>query len=337
MDLPASSNAAANSGANAAADRPAKGLAPLRYLECRWEPEDPALMEALNGLLSAWPFEALQEDDQGWTAWLPEHPTAEGLTGETQNPEAVSDPQTVWDAAREAIEPLIPGRGHARWIEAENWNRSWEAAYPPIALPFLRIRASFHDAGPANGPPELVIDPQMSFGTGHHATTQGMLEAMHALWPPPNTTPDGWGSDWSGRSVIDLGTGTGVLAIFAASRGAGPVWGCDFHPFSAQNARDNAAQNGLQDRLTVVEAPIEAARGRSADLVLANINREVLLAHMGLMADCVQPGGHLLCSGYLAEDRERVRQAAAEQGLVFAANRSTDGVWQVDVFQKPSR
>jgi ribosomal protein L11 methyltransferase len=267
--------------------------APLRYRELRIEPQDPALMEVLNGLLSAWPFEAFaeEEDPPAWTAWMPD-----GALDEA-----------TWREAVDGILALVPGLSAERFIEAENWNAAWEAAFPPVSVsPRTRIRAPFHAPDPGVEV-ELVIEPKMSFGTGHHDTTRLVLRMLED-------------EPLEGRSVLDLGTGTGVLAIYAHRRGAAPVRALDHHPFSVENARENAERNDAA--AVAVEAadlldPAGAWRGDPVDLVLANINRHVLEALMPGFPSLLHPGGTLILSGILAADGPALREAARLAGLVF--------------------
>ena len=170
---------------------------------------------------------------------------------------------------------------------------------------FLCIRTDFHP--PASGvEQELIITPKMSFGTGHHATTWMMALAMRDLFPQR--------SDWKNQSVFDFGTGTGVLALLSARLGAKRVVAIDNDPWSIENARENAARNGLTD-LDIHLADTLEREGEQFNVILANINKHIILQFMPALAERLQPGGKLLLSGLLVSDEADIVLAAAVQGL----------------------
>ena len=185
-------------------------------------------------------------------------------------------------------------------IPEQNWNQVWESSFEPVIIDdFCAIRADFHAPVPGVEQ-EIVITPKMSFGTGHHATTYLMIARMRTL---PMT----------GKRVVDFGTGTGVLAILAERLGAATVWALDNDPWSMENALENKDRNGAV-RMTVhlasdlVEVPV-------ADIVLANINRHVLLEQMPALAGLLAPGGLLLLSGILFSDEQILGEAAGDAGF----------------------
>ena len=191
-------------------------------------------------------------------------------------------------------------------IEEKNWNAEWESNFQPVFVEdFLCIRADFHP--PASGvEQELIITPKMSFGTGHHATTWMMALAMRDLFPQR--------SDWKNQSVFDFGTGTGVLALLSARLGAKRVVAIDNDPWSIENARENAARNGLTD-LDIHLADTLEREGEQFNVILANINKHIILQFMPALAERLQPGGKLLLSGLLVSDEADIVLAAAVQGL----------------------
>lgn len=189
-----------------------------------------------------------------------------------------------------------------RLIEGENWNALWEQNFEPVEIPGrCRIRADFHPPDPAY-PIELVITPKMSFGTGHHATTRLMAEALLDLQP-------------AGKRVLDMGCGTGILALLAARLGASEVVAIDNDPQCILNATENFRVNGIRpDAIYLLgqEPPLP-----SFDLILANIHRNVLLEQMPWYASHLVAGGVLLVSGIHPEDREDLTTEAARNGLKF--------------------
>jgi ribosomal protein L11 methyltransferase len=176
-------------------------------------------------------------------------------------------------------------------IPPENWNAKWEKDFEPIRIDnYVSVRAAFHL--PARDVMhDIIITPKMSFGTGHHDTTYMMLAQMKEL-------------DFNGRSVLDFGTGTGVLAILAKRSGAGKVVAIDNDEWSITNAAENISANNctgieLQQR----EDP---AVGDKFDIILANINLNVIIQHTAHLVDISKPGTQMLLSGFLQIDEKAI-------------------------------
>lgn len=186
-------------------------------------------------------------------------------------------------------------------IEKTNWNQVWESNFEPVVVDdFVGIRADFHESIRAVTH-ELIITPKMSFGTGHHATTRLMVQNMRDQIHPNDR-------------VLDFGTGTGVLAILAKKMGAGVVIGIDNEDWSVENARENARVNHT-DEIQFHCADHLLVKG-PFDLILANINRNILLEHMQSLKTALAPNGTLLMSGILQEDMPIMDEALATVGLI---------------------
>lgn len=185
-------------------------------------------------------------------------------------------------------------------IENQNWNAAWESSFEPVMVDdFAAVRATFH--APVQGVRhELIITPKMSFGTGHHETTWLMIKGMEQL-------------DLAGKQVIDFGAGTGVLSILAEKLGAAAVLAVECDSWSVENANENVAVNDCS-RVEVLAADY-LPEGRSCQVLLANINRHILLEHLPAMWAATQPGGRWLLSGLLAENEDEMRQRCTELGL----------------------
>lgn len=206
-------------------------------------------------------------------------------------------------------------------IEQQNWNAEWESHFEPIDIlgGHCYIRAPFHPAK-AGVKHEIVIMPKMSFGTGHHATTYLMAEQMLAM-------------DFSGASVLDMGSGTGILAILAAQRGAVVVDAVDIDEWAYENCLENIQTNGVQTVVCPILGDVSTIKGKVYDYILANINRNILLTDMEQYAASLRKGGLLLVSGILDLDADAVIGHAAKLGLVQTATNHRDG-WAQVTFQK---
>jgi ribosomal protein L11 methyltransferase len=194
-------------------------------------------------------------------------------------------------------------------IPAQNWNAVWESNFQPVLVDdFVMVRAHFHP--PASGvEQEIVITPKMSFGTGHHATTWMMMRQMRSI-------------DFTGKSVFDFGTGTGVLAILAAKLGAASVVAVDIDEWSITNGQENISRNNVGS-IDLHQA--DSAEGESSfDIILANINRNVILDNLLILSGRLNKGGILLLSGLLKEDEEVVRPACESHSLVFESREVRD-------------
>lgn len=197
-----------------------------------------------------------------------------------------------------------------RPLEPRNWNEVWESAFEPVVISGrCRIRAPFHQSGGEEY--ELVIQPKMSFGTGHHATTSLMIEYL--LDEP-----------LSGQRVLDMGSGTGILAIMAEKRGAREVEAFDIDPWCIENAQENTEANNC-GHIRVFLLNEDHQPTGTYDSILANINRNVLLDQLPLYRGWLRPGGVLLLSGFYPSDLETISAAAAGQGLNFKNSRTKDG------------
>lgn len=207
-----------------------------------------------------------------------------------------------------------------RHVPDTNWNAVWEAAFEPVRVGReVLIRAAFHEPDPGAGT-EIVITPRMAFGTGHHATTRMMVEAMLAM-------------DLTGRAVCDMGCGTGVLAILADKRGATDILAVDNDPQAVANARDNRTANGCRP-WPVEQGDLTGLEPGRWDLVLANIERNTLLRGMSALAAALRPGGTVLLSGFLASDTDALRAAAREAGL-RDGDAAHDGGWTLLACHRP--
>ena len=187
-------------------------------------------------------------------------------------------------------------------IETQNWNALWESNFEPVDVDGrVLIRAPFHTSNP-EAEFEIVIMPKMSFGTGHHATTKMMVQLI-------------LDTDLTGKSGLDMGSGTGVLAIAACKRGAVAVDAVDIDDFAYENCYENIATNGVADKITPLLGDSKVIVGKHYDFILANINRNILLADMDNYLKTLNPGGMILFSGFLTSDAQIMIDAAQARGL----------------------
>jgi ribosomal protein L11 methyltransferase len=205
-------------------------------------------------------------------------------------------------------------------LEKRNWNAEWERDYEPIEVADqVRVRASFHESD-ARFRYDIVINPKMSFGTGHHETTAMMLEQQLSL-------------DFAGKSVLDVGSGTGILAILAEKMGAQAVLAFDIEEWAVENARENAELNDCP-KTTVFQGTIaDVDPTTQYDIVLANINRNILLAEIPAYTNLLTNNGYLVVSGFYENDAPDIEQKALEVGLSLA-NRATTNQWTSLSFYK---
>lgn len=190
-------------------------------------------------------------------------------------------------------------------IEKQNWNAVWETNYDPIRISDqVNIRASFHEPDPSVAM-DIVINPKMSFGTGHHETTTLMVQGMFEL-------------SLTNKSVLDVGTGTGILAFIAIKFGASRVHGFDIDPWSVENSIENAALNACE-MVSFQEGTIRDEPSTTYDVVLANINRNILLDELAEYALRMVSGGTLLLSGFYSDDIPHLLEAAQALGFVLEA------------------
>ena len=205
-------------------------------------------------------------------------------------------------------------------IPKTNWNEEWEKNFNPVYVDDLVcIRAGFHPRS-ETAKHDIIITPKMSFGTGHHDTTWLVSKTMFEL-------------DFGGKTVLDMGCGTGILAILAKQLGAVKVKGIDIDDWSIENSIENAGINGVPDiEFVKGDAGLLPAEA-SFDVILANINKNVLKKDMGAYFTCLKPGGTLLLSGFFGTDVEELKQVATGLGFDFEKS-YTKNEWAVIKLQK---
>lgn len=183
-----------------------------------------------------------------------------------------------------------------------NWNKEWEKNFNPIQVDGqVSVRAPFHENPSLKY--DIVIEPKMSFGTGHHETTHMMIQHLLAL-------------DLENKKVLDMGCGTGILAIFAEMKGAQPTDAIDIDSWCYQNSIENVQRNGCK-HITVLEGDSSLLKGKKYDVIIANINRNILLSDMKIYTDCLHQEGILLLSGFYKADIAIIESEVVKHGLVF--------------------
>ena len=262
------------------------------YFEVRvdFEPCNEDITDLAASFLADAGFETFEPDAVGLTAYIAADATAdaEALTRES-----------LADFPIPTEFKVSSGR-----IEGRDWNEEWEKNYfqPIVIEGECVVHSSFHKDVP-EARYDIVIDPKMAFGTGQHHTTSRM-----AAWL--------LSEDLQGKSVIDMGTGTGILAMLASMRGAAPVTGIEIDPDAWDNAVDNARVNGRDIRMICGDASA-LSELEPTDYLLANINRNIILGDIAAYARALKPGGVMLLSGFYDHDLPMIEAAAAGHGLEY--------------------
>ena len=187
-------------------------------------------------------------------------------------------------------------------IEQVNWNEEWEKNFEPIDVDGkCHVRAPFHEK--TNAEFDIVIEPKMSFGTGHHETTHMMIQ--HLLE-----------TDLVGKKTLDMGCGTAILAILAEMKGAQPIDAIDIDNWCYLNSIENAERNNCK-HISVYEGEASLLKEKKYDVIIANINRNILLNDMQQYVDCLNKNGILFLSGFYTEDIPAISESCTSKGLTY--------------------
>ncbi|MGB5941296.1 MAG: 50S ribosomal protein L11 methyltransferase [Leeuwenhoekiella sp.] len=260
------------------------------YLEYDFKvsPANPGV-EILIAQLSEFGFESFDESGAGLKAYIT---SAEAGDFDVEKLPLLYNPQFKITFSHQEIEPI-------------NWNEAWEKNFDPIDVEGkCRVRAPFHPKTDTDY--DIVIQPKMSFGTGHHETTHLMIK--HLLR-----------TDCKGKKVLDMGSGTAVLAILAALKGAKPVEAIDIDPWCLENGRENVDRNAV-GHIAVQLGDVRLLDGKNFDIIIANINRNILMSDIPAYAECLTTDGVLFLSGFYTEDIPVITTICNTHGLDFVMN-----------------
>ena len=265
----------------------------------------PEYTEIVMAELAELGFESFVETDDGLDAYISENEFSEENIQEM--------------LAR--YQPMTPIDFSWQRLEKKNWNAEWESNYAPIEVgDAVRVRALFHEPD-ARFRHELVITPKMSFGTGHHETTWLVMNEQLGL-------------SHAGRAVLDVGCGTGILAILARKLGAAELLAFDIEEWAVENTRENFSLNEATKRAEVFQGTIaDVPTDRRFGGILANINRNILLSEIPRYAQYLTPDGWLVVSGFYETDAPDIIAKAESIGLTFQ-RMNTRNQWAMVVFGK---
>lgn len=280
----------------------------MNYTELTFtiEPYSEAIADALIAELGNIGYEGFSYTDQGFMAYIPT---------ENYNPQALKGLQ-VLQYFSERYRITISSQD----IEDQDWNKIWEENFTPIVVDNrIQVRAGFHEPIPGIEY-EIIIEPKMSFGTGHHSTTALMLKTIlnHA-------------SLFLNKRVLDMGCGTGILSIMAAKAGAQEITGIDIDEWAFNNATENIRNNNLNNISIKIGDAALLKNEKPFDIILANINRNILLNDMPNYTERLNPGGYLIMSGFYLQDLPMIREKAETLGLIFEGYRE-DNQWVAACF-----
>lgn len=249
-------------------------------------------------------FDTFEDSEKGFSAYIPSS-NLDVQALETTLLEQVSDYQLDYELQE---------------VEEQNWNKLWESNFNPISVNDLcYVRATFHESRP-DYKYEIVIDPKMSFGTGHHQTTSMMLSFILE-------------NEFEDKRVLDMGCGTGILAILAAKRGAVSLLAVDYDPICVESVEENKILNSIHNLESRLGSK-EVVAASNFDTILANINRNILLDQLEVYESVLKNGGELYLSGfYEDEDLEMLTQKCLSLGFTFVEKKVMDG-WCAAKFVK---
>ncbi len=268
------------------------------------EDEEGYRRDLLINALGELDFDTFEETENGFNAYIP----VDAFNEEQLN------------AILNSFYEEFPLSYKVETIEQQNWNEVWESNFEPITIgDQIYVRATFHQPRP-EFKYEIVIDPKMAFGTGHHQTTAMVLQFILE-------------NDFSGKNVLDMGCGTGILAIMAAKLNAGQITAIDYDPVCYESTIENAALNNIGN-ITALCGSKEVIPDVLYDTILANINRNILLDQMQRYAEVLKPAGEIYFSGfYETPDLEIITNAAGEHGLTYVSHKK-DKDWVAAKFIK---
>lgn len=208
-------------------------------------------------------------------------------------------------------------------IEDRDWNKEWEENFTPIRIgDRILVRAGFHETVPGIEY-EIIIEPKMSFGTGHHATTALMLETILDF-----------AEEIQGKTILDMGCGTAILSIMAAKTGAKNILGIDIDDWAFRNAMENIRTNHLDNiRIKIGDAGL-LEQEKNFDVILANINRNILLNDMQHYITHLSPQGLLIMSGFYTQDLLLIREKAEQLGLLYRSHKTRENWVAVSFYKK---
>ena len=265
-------------------------------------PQNEALKDMLAELLAGAGFDSYMDADDGFAAYCAEPSFDKNALDGILAMEQFADIKVV---KRE----LIPD---------QDWNATWESSYEPVVIDgTCRIRAPFHEAD-SSYKFDLCIEPKMSFGTAHHETTAQIIKLMLA-------------DDFKGKDVLDMGSGTGVLAILAKKLGSAKTVAIDNDEWAYRNALDNVKLNDEND-IIVELGDANSLNNRQFDVIIANINRNILLRDMHEYVKCLKKGGKIFFSGFYEADLQMIRDEAERLGLSYL-NHIKENEWTAAVFK----
>ena len=245
----------------------------------------PDSRDIITAHLSEFGFESFEENETGLKAFIPENLYNESLVNE-----ALKD-----------ISEMIPFSYEVNFIKAENWNETWEKNFDPVMVAGkCFIRAPFHASNP-EAEFELVIEPKMSFGTAHHETTSMMIELI-------------LGKSWEGKKVLDMGCGTGILAILCAKMGASEIVAIDNDEWAFLNAVENIERNNTGN-IKVLQGDDALIEDQNFDVIIANINRNILLGQIQNYSKALNTDGEIFLSGFYEEDVNILLEEAEKYNL----------------------
>ena len=259
------------------------------------------------------------------TAFLADYPF------ETFNTEATETATTLkayilaeeWRSCREEALSAIAEYGNIvseSEIEDENWNAAWEhESFQPVDVDGMIVIRAPHHTPPHEGVIDIIVAPQMSFGSGHHQTTRMMCRLIKRLCPE--------------GAILDVGCGTGVLSIAALKCGAKSADAIDIDPWSTESAKYAAELNSLESQMNIILGTVEAIEGNTYDMVVANINRNIILGDIERYNNALKSGGTLLLSGFLRQDIEDITVAAEALSLTITET-MTEDEWVALAFTK---
>jgi len=225
-------------------------------------------------------------------------------------------------ALRRQLAPLVSSSAlRTRWLSEEDWAHVWKKFFPVLRVsPRLVVCPTWRSYRPRRGEEVIRLDPGMAFGTGQHPTTLMCLSALEELLRP-------------GMAVLDLGTGSGILALAAARLGATSVLALDIDPQAAVVARENVRLNRLEAVVRVEEGGLDEAPSAAFDLAMANISAAVIVEAAPALAAVLRPGGVLIVAGFSAESADRVSSAQTSTGFVVE-RALADGDWRAQIARK---